>query len=79
MLQDVRGLKAGAGVGDASRGSGMDVAEVVRLGGRVRHKSFGDGVVLGVEGRGEHTRVQVNFEAVGNKWLVLAYANLEAL
>ena len=51
----------------------------IQLGGRVRHNSFGDGVVLGVEGRGEHTRVQVNFESVGNKWLVLAYANLEKL
>jgi DNA helicase-2/ATP-dependent DNA helicase PcrA len=35
--------------------------------------------VLGMEGHGEHTRVQVNFESVGNKWLVLAYASLEAL
>ncbi len=51
----------------------------IQLGGRVRHNSFGDGVVLGVEGRGEHTRVQINFESVGNKWLVLAYANLEKL
>ena len=51
----------------------------VKLGGRVRHNSFGEGVVLSVEGRGEHTRVQVNFESVGNKWLVLAYANLEML
>ena len=53
--------------------------EQVQLGGRVRHNSFGDGVVLSVEGRGEHTRVQVNFESVGNKWLVLAYANLQRL
>jgi DNA helicase-2/ATP-dependent DNA helicase PcrA len=51
----------------------------MQLGGRVRHNSFGDGVVLGVEGHGEHTRVQVNFESVGNKWLVLAYANLQNL
>ena len=51
----------------------------IQLGGRVRHNSFGDGVVLSVEGRGEHTRVQVNFESVGNKWLVLAYANLETI
>ncbi len=54
-------------------------SDSIQLGGRVRHNSFGDGVVLGVEGRGEHTRVQVNFESVGNKWLVLAYANLEKL
>lgn len=59
--------------------SNHDDAEQIQLGGRVRHNSFGDGVVLSVEGRGQHTRVQVNFETVGNKWLVLAYANLERL
>ncbi len=58
---------------------GEKQSDSIQLGGRVRHNSFGDGVVLGVEGRGEHTRVQVNFESVGNKWLVLAYANLEKL
>ena len=49
------------------------------LGSRVRHKSFGDGVVLNLEGRGQHARIQVNFEQAGSKWLVLAYANLEML
>jgi len=29
-----------------------------------------------VEGSGPHARVQVNFDEVGSKWLVLAYANL---
>ncbi len=49
------------------------------LGDQVRHQKFGDGVVLSIEGRGQYTRVQVNFEAVGSKWLVLAYAKLERL
>jgi DNA helicase-2/ATP-dependent DNA helicase PcrA len=49
------------------------------LGARVHHASFGEGVVLHVEGQGSHTRVQVNFEAAGTKWLVLAYANLQSL
>jgi len=48
-----------------------------RLGQRVMHARFGEGVVLNVEGRGSHARVQVNFERAGSKWLVLAYANLE--
>jgi len=48
-----------------------------RLGGRVRHAKFGEGVVLNYEGQGAHARVQVNFEAAGPKWLVVAYANLE--
>jgi DNA helicase-2/ATP-dependent DNA helicase PcrA len=47
-----------------------------RLGQRVQHRKFGEGTVLAFEGSGEHTRVQVNFTHSGNKWLVLAYANL---
>ncbi len=51
----------------------------VKLGQRVRHGKFGDGVVLNSEGSGSHARVQVNFENGGTKWLVLAYANLELM
>jgi DNA helicase-2/ATP-dependent DNA helicase PcrA len=51
----------------------------VKLGQRVSHPSFGEGVVLSAEGSGAHTRLQVNFEAAGSKWLVAAYANLTAL
>ena len=51
----------------------------MRLGQRVRHLKFGEGVVLGSEGSGSHARVQVNFEHVGTKWLVVAYANLELM
>jgi DNA helicase-2/ATP-dependent DNA helicase PcrA len=51
----------------------------MRLGQRVRHRKFGEGVVLGSEGSGAHARVQVNFEGSGAKWLVLAYANLELM
>ena len=51
----------------------------VRLGQRVRHRKFGDGVVLDCEGSGANARVQVNFERVGTKWLVVAYANLELM
>jgi DNA helicase-2/ATP-dependent DNA helicase PcrA len=51
----------------------------MRLGQRVRHGKFGDGVVLNTEGSGSHARVQVNFENAGTKWLVLAYAKLELM
>jgi len=51
----------------------------VRLGQRVRHNKFGDGVILNYEGQGSHARVQVNFERAGTKWLVMAYANLQEL
>jgi DNA helicase-2/ATP-dependent DNA helicase PcrA len=51
----------------------------VKLGQRVNHPSFGEGVVISAEGSGAHTRLQVNFEAAGSKWLVAAYANLTPL
>jgi DNA helicase-2/ATP-dependent DNA helicase PcrA len=51
----------------------------VRLGQRVRHGKFGEGIVLNAEGSGAHARVQVNFEREGTKWLVVAYANLELM
>ena len=56
-----------------------DSAIVFRLGQRVRHSSFGEGIVVDAEGSGSHARVQVNFEDAGAKWLVLAYANLTSL
>ncbi|MHB8622410.1 MAG: DNA helicase II [Sulfuricaulis sp.] len=63
--------------------SGLGAAEPppgnMSLGSRVRHGTFGDGIVLRYEGHGPHARVQVNFEAVGAKWLVIGYANLQSL
>ena len=50
-----------------------------RLGARVRHGKFGEGVILSLEGSGPQARVQVNFERQGTKWLVMQYANLEPL
>jgi DNA helicase-2/ATP-dependent DNA helicase PcrA len=51
----------------------------LKLGQRVRHQKFGDGVVLSVEGHGTNARVQVNFERQGTKWLMMGYANLAAV
>ncbi|HUI63089.1 MAG TPA: DNA helicase II [Steroidobacteraceae bacterium] len=51
----------------------------LRLGARVRHRKFGDGVILNVEGSGAHAQVQVNFEHQGTKRLMIQYANLEVL
>ena len=51
----------------------------VKLGQRVSHPSFGEGIVVSAEGSGAHTRLQVNFEGAGSKWLVAAYANLKPL
>jgi DNA helicase-2/ATP-dependent DNA helicase PcrA len=51
----------------------------MRLGARVRHSRFGDGVILNLEGSGAQARVQVNFEQQGAKWLMLSFANLEVV
>jgi DNA helicase-2/ATP-dependent DNA helicase PcrA len=49
------------------------------LGQGVMHAKFGEGVVLNYEGSGAQSRIQVNFEGLGSKWLVVAYARLEAI
>ncbi len=49
-----------------------------KLGQRVRHATFGEGVILQFEGDGERARVQVKFSNAGSKWLMLGYANLSA-
>jgi DNA helicase-2/ATP-dependent DNA helicase PcrA len=54
-----------------------DSANGMRLGQRVYHAKFGDGIVLNVEGQGAQARVQVNFDELGAKWLMMAYANLQ--
>ena len=66
-------------LGAESRLPGKEPPAGMRLGSRVRHDTFGDGVVMNYEGAGAHARVQVNFEGAGAKWLVLAYAKLHAL
>ena len=49
------------------------------VGQRVLHQKFGEGIVLNYEGQGSHARVEVNFDYAGSKWLVLSYANLQAV
>ena len=50
-----------------------------RIGQRVQHSKFGEGVILQSEGEGAQSRIQVNFTDAGSKWLMLAYANLTSL
>lgn len=49
------------------------------LGQRVAHAVFGEGFILNVEGSGARTRVQINFDDGGLKWLMLAQAHLSAI
>ncbi len=50
-----------------------------KLGQRVRHAKFGEGTVINYEGQGAHARIQVKFNRVGVKWLVLSFAKLEPI
>jgi DNA helicase-2/ATP-dependent DNA helicase PcrA len=64
------------GRSSSSGSSSLEEAMPLKLGQRVSHPSFGEGVVVSAEGSGAHTRIQVNFADNGSKWLVYAYANL---
>jgi DNA helicase-2/ATP-dependent DNA helicase PcrA len=47
-----------------------------KIGQNVLHPKFGEGVILGLEGRGSDGRVQVKFAGQPPKWLALEYARL---
>lgn len=75
----IGGSKLGNGSIGAMTGS-IEVPETeIALGQRVAHGRFGEGVVLNYEGQGPNARVQVSFDDVGSKWLVLSYAKLEII
>ncbi len=80
-LEEVRlGSSVATPVYDGSYAKVADVEDKdapVKLGQRVMHAKFGEGIVLNYEGQGRHARVQVNFEMEGSKWLVMEYANLQ--
>jgi DNA helicase-2/ATP-dependent DNA helicase PcrA len=50
-----------------------------RLGQRVTHAMFGEGVILQFEGTGPNAVIQVKFEKIGTKRLVMQYAKLQGL
>lgn len=72
LLQDLRATRQTQTVSPAQN----TYSSHLKLGQLVSHPSFGSGVLMGVEGTGAHTRVQIKFASAGLKWLVLAYANL---
>lgn len=69
-----RPVTAVSTLSDANRASAS-----FRLGQRVKHEKFGEGVVLQIDGSGDQERAQINFSDAGMKWLMLAYANLQRL
>ncbi len=83
LMEEVRGR--GASRTAAARAPAPATAGVTgggdtggfHFGQRVTHPKFGEGVVLNSKGRGPQAQIQINFQGVGAKWLVLAYARLE--
>ena len=61
------------------KSSSLQQTGTYKLGQRVSHVKFGEGVVLQMEGEGTQERVQINFRDVGLKWLMLSYAKLDVL
>jgi hypothetical protein len=51
----------------------------LRVGAKVRHARWGEGMVVGVEKEGSDVLVTVRFASVGRKRLSLQYAHLEEL
>ena len=80
LLNEVRPrVQVSRPMASSAQGHARIAAEApgLKLGQNVLHAKFGRGVVTDYEGSGAHARVQVNFDEVGSKWLVMAYANLE--
>ncbi len=78
------GSRGGAGAYQGAKDPGRYVeppsgGDGMKLGQRVRHGRFGDGVVLRVDGQGQGAQVEVNFERAGRKVLMLQFANLESI
>ncbi len=82
LVQEVRlggGVSRPYGTPTATQRLVESTVPGLRLGQRVRHATFGEGVVLQSEGTGDRARVQINFAQAGAKWLMIGYANLQQL
>ena len=79
LLREVRPRVQVSRPAFAGRATLAEATTPFKLGQRVSHASFGEGIVLSYEGAGAHTLVEVNFADAGRKRLVLAYANLAPL
>ncbi|TAJ78759.1 MAG: DNA helicase II [Gallionellaceae bacterium] len=71
-------IRGGAAVPSPDKGRARE-GLLWRIGQRVFHQKFGEGVVTDTEGGGNEGRVQVNFKRAGSKWLALEYAKLTAI
>ena len=64
--------------GDFPNGQGQGVNDTWRVGMKVRHLSFGVGIVKAREGTGEDTKLTIKFRGGSEKKIVVRYAQLTA-
>jgi DNA helicase-2/ATP-dependent DNA helicase PcrA len=65
--------------GERAGSSGGAAALGLKIGDDVSHETFGEGVILDLEGSGDKTEAVVNFREAGEKRLLLAWAPLRKL
>jgi DNA helicase-2/ATP-dependent DNA helicase PcrA len=68
--------------GGGARGEGVSSTPPSRdlphkIGARVSHPRYGEGVVSGYQGQGGDMEIKVAFPKVGDKWFILEYVKLE--
>jgi hypothetical protein len=54
-------------------------SESLGVGKMVKHPQFGLGEIRAIEGRGENTKLTIEFEKAGAKKILLKYGNLQVL
>ena len=54
----------------------MDNSEF-KIGARVRHGTYGKGVIMGCEGSGEDAKVTINFPGYGHKKFIARFLTVE--
>ena len=81
LLSEVRlGGEIQLGTGSKDKIFNSQAGEMgMKMGQRVAHQKYGEGVIMQFEGTGERAKIEVNFPGAGSKWLMIAYANLEVL
>ena len=57
----------------------IDNITSLKLGSRVRHNEYGEGVVIDHEGDGMDSRVMVNFTTAGKKWMLADVSSLKPI
>jgi DNA helicase II / ATP-dependent DNA helicase PcrA len=78
LIEDVRPrARISQPVYRRSKPSPEGAGDGLRVGVRVAHRKFGEGIITDCEGQGANARIQVHFAEHGAKWLVAGYAKLE--